>query len=561
MPKKNPLYTDLTLKGALRLEIDKVVYEVTQYASSWAANEIPNAVCALAVGRNARTDKKATIHANGLFKQMTEARVLFTPFGDFSQDSEWPAGSRVIFDGFFVGFTRRKINGKMHVIANLVHWLAALGCSSAVTKLGHVANPTSLNSAAVLCHPDFTGAGLGNYISATAVSHLAGDDFTADLWGAIKSIFCGLASIPTMVAGREGECGGEVARPGLVGPPISFVNDFALQALSRMEGPGGNCAMPYKYGVPLQMDTLGIAHAGDAIGQAIGQETVESWAATTFWDKLVAQYCPAFGMAVVPMVDRALVIADTPALQAEQAPPWKTLDANQYDADDMSSALDRPLRAVGVIASYESPTQAGLRDGDALPITGGCFVADSVKAGDGATMFVAAPPWLRSLQFQPVYAGGPATGILDELPGPSSTTPMEELAGIAFGVNAGELYNRYARTVYVNHTLRGRGGSISGKLRFDIAPCSLIRLLGSTEKFIGGEDDLALTQFATVTRVTFAINAEAGQAGTTFGLSHVRNEQENKDPRTSVIQHPLFGDAIHGNGRHGAPIVPDYDLR
>jgi hypothetical protein len=546
---QQPVYTDLSVRGALRLEIAGVEYEVTQYASSWASNEIPSAVCMLALGRNVRTLKKAKIHEKGVFRQMLRARVHFFPFGDFSPLSPWPLGSRVIFDGFFTGFAYRKVEGKVHVVANLIHWLAALGCSSTLTKLGHVSNPTAMNAAAVLGSTDLAGAGLGSYISSLAVTALVGDNVGADLWGAMKTVFCSLASIATMPPGREGECGGG-------GDPQ--VNDFALQALGRIEGPGGDCARPYLWGTALKLDTLGIAHAADALGESLGLETVEAWAATSFWDKLVAQYCPAFGMAVVPMVDTAVVIADVPALRNKQ--PYRTIRSNEYDSYDMAAELHRPLRAVGVVASYESPTQAGLRGpADALPIVGGCHVEDSVAAGDGTTLVVAAPPWLRSLQFQPAYAAD-STGVGGERPSPTATTPGEPLARGTFGVDTTELYKRYAHSVFVNHMLRGRVGSLSGKLRFDIAPSSIVRITSTVDKFIGGEDDLAMTVIANVTRVTIAINSEAGLAGTTLSLSHIRTEEENAVPRTSVDRHPLFGDSIHAGGQHGSPLVDDYNL-
>ena len=58
-----------------------------------------------------------------------------------------------------------------------------------------------------------------------------------------------------------------------------------------------------------------------------------------------------------------------------------------------------------------------------------------------------------------------------------------------------------------------------------------------------------------------AINAEAGMAGTTFMLSHVRTEAENAKgaDRTSTPDHPLFGKSIHGGGKHGSPLIKEYD--
>ena len=64
-----------------------------------------------------------------------------------------------------------------------------------------------------------------------------------------------------------------------------------------------------------------------------------------------------------------------------------------------------------------------------------------------------------------------------------------------------------------------------------------------------------------VASVTTLINAEAGQAGTTFVLSNCRSLQENADVsgRTSVEEHPIFGAAVHGGGLHGAPLVAGHE--
>jgi hypothetical protein len=220
---------------------------------------------------------------------------------------------------------------------------------------------------------------------------------------------------------------------------------------------------------------------------------------------------------------------------------------------------------VGVVAGYESQTRAGVEEpGDVLPIIGGSYAEDSVKAGDGMIMYVPSPAWLRVIQTQPNYVGD-TTGLTGERASRTATTPVDPAAPQqtpdSFGLNANKLYEKYAHEVFVNQMLRGQGGSFSGKLRFDIAPLSILKLNATSEKFIGpGQDSLASTVYGCVQRVTISINAEAGMAGTSFQLSHVRTEPENKVKRTSVDEHPLFGKSIHGKGKHGSPLVDDYEF-
>lgn len=549
---RNYVYTDLSVKNSLTLEVEGAgEFDVVQYSSAWAASEIPTAAVMLAIGRNARTGDKAAIHAAaGKMQQMRKAFVWFEPKGEYDQDREWPAGRRKIFEGYFTGFAYRKISGKVHVVCNLIHWLAALGFTSALTKNGHVSNPAALNAAAVIQSLRDGGAGEGNLISLLAPAELCADTLATDLWVSIKSIFCGLANTEAMLCGNQEFCGGDG----------SFqVNDVAQYALNKMEGPASRCSVPYKWGVPLKLETEGTSVIEDNISLAIGNAVIESYSSTTLWDKLTAEFCPMFGMAVVPMVDSAIVVADLPAYRGGH---WREISVNDYDSYDMSRELHRPLRGVGTVVGYESQTGVGV-GGDELAFLGGCFAEDSVNPGDGVVMYVPGPPWLRSIAAQPGSIED-STRLLSGGASGTSTTPGVGRANNdrdSLGENANKLHVRYAQSVYVNQMLRGQSGSFSGKLRFDVAPLSIVKLNATAEKFIGpGQDDLAATLFGCVQRVTIAINAEAGMAGTTFQLSHVRTEAENGLNRTSVEAHPLLGTSIHGGGKHGSPLVDDYEF-
>lgn len=568
MPR-NYVYTDLSVEDALYLDVDGRKYQVAQFSSGWAANEVPTAVLMLALGRNARTGIKAEAHRSiGEHKQMAKAVVWFEPKEEYDRDSDWPAGKRKIFEGYFLGAAYRKVNGKVQLTVNLLHWLAALGFSSCVTQNGHASNPSNLNSAAVLASLNAPGAGQGNYISNLVPAQLCGEQVLADVWKAIKTVFCKLAGVPTMAAGPDGQCGGT---------GTYAKNDAALYALNKMEGPADGCDVAYDYGRALKMDDLGITLLADAVGLAIGSETIDSYSTTSFWDKLVADLCPMFGIAVVPMVESAIVVADTPGYNKGF---WKEVVVDDYDGYDLSRELHRPLRGVGVLAGWESVAGGG-EPGDRFPVIGGCWVEDSVSAADGMIQYVAPPPWLRSLFSQPVYAGY-TMGILKQQASKSSTTPADPPKAPSdtpdtLGSNATRLYQRYAHDAFVNSMLRGQTGSVSGKLRFDIAPLSIVRVKATTERFIGdGQDDLAEVVYGCVQRVTVSINAEAAMAGTTLTYTHVRTEAENKSTRTSVDAHPLFAaSAIHGKdkkarggsdpaplpaGKHGSPLIPDYDF-
>jgi hypothetical protein len=76
---------------------------------------------------------------------------------------------------------------------------------------------------------------------------------------------------------------------------------------------------------------------------------------------------------------------------------------------------------------------------------------------------------------------------------------------------------------------------MSGKLRFDIAPGSVVAIeTAPTDR--EAQDIL----FATVTQVAFAIDAERAAAGTSFTLAHIRTSAENEDPTLTSVRSPLY---------------------
>lgn len=555
------LQVTMSPAGAAREEVRK--FTIAQYTASFAINEIPAAQCMLAMGRDVRELVRAEIHASASrLRQMRRARVIFRPTGEFDPDgTPWPA-EFVVFDGYFMGLGYSKINGKVQVIANLEHWLVDLACSSTLTNNSHPLNPAHLTARAVMLSLTDAGASKSHYISQLPGVQLIRQDLVNDLWGGIKKLFCGLASFRTAVGSteEEGNCGGT---------DNANRNTRARLALSRMEGParGGtsfDCSKVYKYGVPLHLDLLNVQDAEDAIAKAVSESSVESFANTTFWDKLVNEYCPSFGLAVVPCVDYALVVADTPAFRGG---PWKAIEPDEYDSFNMQMKLERPLRAVGVTVQFGS--FMGVPEGmntqpTARPVVGGCFSANIDEPDDGVIQYVSAPRWLQVLATHEPYAGG-TTGVAQDKAGRSDTTPAAvggatppATGSIVEDVN--QLLNQYAHSVFVANMLKGRVGSTGGKLRFDIGPASIITVRGSEERFLAGEDELATDMVGCVTRVTVAINAEGAIAGTTFSLSHLRTSAENQEDRTSVTENPLFQDAIHGGGKHGSPLVIGHEL-
>lgn len=573
MAKPNYAITNLAHKESLYLVVNEQKYEIAQMTMTFACNELPRAQCMIALGRNVRNarfagkDAFARIHSTAnTLKQMYKASIRFNPSGQYAPfDFKWPDTEVVIFDGYFVGSSLRKANGKIVYIVNLIHWLVDLASTSALHANSHPSTPFQLTYAAVLKQLPGTGVGTtgtsvgaarGAFVSNMTGFQIAKDGVKNDLWGGIKRIFCGLANVKGLSTGQSIYCRSQ-------GLGSITNNTRAINALGRMEGPAPeNCNKDYEYGVPLRIDT-GLSSIDDTVAAAITDATIESYSSTTLWDKLIANYCPMFNMALVPQIDSAVVIADTPSYNGGL---WKEIRPEEYDSLDMDAALERPLRGVAVFGRFTSWTGiAGQTNAQDIPPIGGCYVAGSVDENDGVIQYVSPPAWLSTLINYSDEPAAKGLGLKSKKASPSATSPevtkpsVDDPNTFGFASKANELFVKFAQAVYVVNGLRGRIGSFSGKLRFDIAPGSCIKINAAGERFVAQDDKLASDLFANVARVTININCEAAIAGTSFQLSHIRDTSENDSPRTSVTEHPLFGKQIHGGGRHGAPLIRIYD--
>lgn len=552
--------TQLTADDVLLLYIDGVEpIPVVQFTASWAVNEVPVAQCLVPVGRTfagggwGAEDPGRPGWQNDV-RPFAPARVVFRPRGWYNQFGDpWPDQPVVVFSGYFDGYAYRRSQDKTQIVVNLTHWLIDLAASHVLSANWHPTNPASLAQPALLnlsCARVMTGADGGNAFvpDATAVG-LTTKTVTADLWGAIKRVFCCLAqSSPLQLGPIE----------GCITPQLAARNEKALRALARIEGPGlsAETDYPYRYGRPLVIDGADQATVGLLVRNAVVQVALEPAAGTTFWEKLINGYGPAFGLSVIPLSDRALVVGDLPVLGDTW---WQEIRADEYESFDQTAAMSRPIRGVGVYGQAGSflgiaqtgPDQSGW-------YVGGCHLTDNA----GTLLYTSAPSWLNtlsaSLARQYFRRGRPeASAIRAVGENPTAGVDRAAIASVA------RLYNRYARCVYALYALKDRGGTLSGKLRFDIGPGSIVKIRAAddvdTRRGRAG-DRLGSDFFGCVSRVTVNINAEAPAAGTTFQLTHLRTESENRDfERWVVREHPIFGNAIFGSGRHGSPLVPEYE--
>lgn len=511
---------------------------LVSFSSNFALNEIPEATCTVGVGRDAGSDGALTyapIHKAFNLRQLQAAKVFFYPIGQETKDKDWPSEPFLVFDGYITSVRRTKSMGKYQVDISLTHWLFDLACSSAVSGNSHVTNPADMTSAAVFN----TGAGSGGYTSGSiqdATSTAFINIFT-DFWGVLKTIFSAYAQSETRPLGTTTGC---------IDTITARNNARALQALQRIEGPDDTTkeltAKNYVFGRPLVFDFNDIAGTIPlAIASTLNDELVKSYAETSFWTKLVTQFCPLFGMAVVPMIDTAIVIADTPLFKPANSTDIKVIYAEDYDSEVTCGSMDRPLAAVVVVASGAAGA-TGATSGQNKDVVG-CYV-NGIEDPDGVVLYTGTPPWLNVISPESFNVNTNTT---------NSSVALREI------------FNKWAKEVYIKNVLRGRNQTVSGRLRFDIAPGTLVRVSSAKEstvlpeEFYTQEDNLGSDIYGEVVRVSVVINADAPAAGTSFLLTNIRSIHEylGTNPKNvyNVDSPGIYTkDSIHGSGTHGAPL-------
>jgi len=547
-------------------------FEVASFTADFGINDIPTATCVLAIGRNAAngtTEAKIHQHLDEL-KEFVEVKVYFSAEGEWSRQNDWPSGEFVIFEGKIQGIGFQKVNGKVELVAHLQHWLMDLNHGSAINEGMHPTIPMEYTHGAVYTglFRSSIGTGVANVkgvgIASSALAQVVNfDNVVDDLWGEVlKPLLCALGQQEGVQLNTElaADTCFDLPNAGVIGP-----NDIATAALKRIEGLTTSMVSPCSsdiscYTPKLELDLPSGATAipdtvVDAITAAIMSTTVSSFVRSTLWSKLV-EFGETFQFDVIPLADKALVAPKTFGLRKT----WcKKIKAADYATVALSSIIDKPMRGVAVVSTGIT-FDTGVLEGTHTLGVGGCYSPDPPPI-NGMIHIIRPPAWLEGV---PTGGHSPtATTGAGGAGGVSTATTPAPLSSSRVGNrdNADrstilkttiEMYEAYAHAMYVQNVLRTRSGSLSGKLRFDISPGSVVEIEGTSDKFLNAGDKAAQTLVGTVIRVAIAINAEKAKAGTSFRLRDLRTTAENADDRTSSDFHPLYVTIFKG-----APLVDD----
>lgn len=519
--------------GDVIINVNGTELIASQFSMSYGLNSIPTATALIALGRDARTGQRSAVHGViGQIKQMAPVIVkLVGTLRDWDTNkTQWPRGDHILFLGYVSGIAYRRSLGRVSLVLNMVNKLVDLSMSAAGSA---DVVPGAIND--IMLSSTYRGA--GGEISATAGGKFIGqlpDDISQDFSeGLLKVVehLCEQNQLQT----HKAWCGGDQGVAATERDNSMALNVIKSSGLWRgihnLEGTDEYCKA-----YPLQITPRGSSFVSDWVGRRVAA----SLAGDSIWSMLIGSLLPSFGLYLIPISTEAYLAPIIPMSRLI----GKTIKANEYVDFNMKMMSQRPLYGVGIFASYNLATVE--KDGDGKLCVGATYTARSSQGetNDGMWMFTQAPGWMDGwVNYDPKVTDG----------NPDVVAMMNQPSHDAAGVET-EAVNRspsnevdgwnatmaqYARMLYASNSLRGREGSLVGKLRFDIAPGTTLRLEAKGDN-TNLPDDLAASMVGLVASVTVTINAEQASATTSFKLTNLRTLFENADDRMSMSNHPFF---------------------
>lgn len=546
--------------------------DIVGMSATFALNSIPTCVLDVATGLEVRDEQPATIHRVIDQLQPRDRCTVFLNIKSTDGRTEKPIingmkdGTYMVFDGYYAGIGYQRAHNNCSYTIHLVHWLDDLNCSSMLNGdwSQNVPHDLAQVASSIVVADLVGGSNAKKGPGARGVPMIdykrpekgrSGVIVTAanmenDLWEkVIKKIFIGITNMkhPRLQC-VEGKDNGKSKGPMKMGKQAPDAgkpgdnNKAAAAALARMPG-----NVPAKYRAKLPLNLKGF-EGGDphvylslSAHEGLCRMILDGMGYNTIWSKLIGDLAPSFLFAISPSVEYAQAIPFFPGLHT----PHVTITGEEYNYANFNANFSNLISSIVIYWAPQGDAAGVVQGGFRIPHHGYCNPAGKYPPDENdyrdhwGNILVRDPPaWLAN----PVYTMGYTRGNHADTRGRAAICPQEgdERSPEAeephsmvekkyleeidrFDDKDLNVYDRFACHWYKSAILGQRYGELSGKLRFDIAPGSIVKIEPPVSAI--GKENTAM--YGAVVQVSFVINAEQHTAGTSFALSHLRTEREN----------------------------------
>jgi len=531
------------LENYFRVEVEAVAavaeerFPLNNLSVTYGLDTVPQAAISVPLGRSPGGDNR--VAGAGIFASLLpftrfqiSLKTQATPAGrDAEESGGLPDGDREIFDGYL----RSPIMDGAVNKASL--WLTGFG------SLGGLGGATTLDAGVVVNRmPDGSSVFLSKYGTTdpgiTAVEGLLKLNLQASVSASIKSLFAeALEGTSTWLTGI---------------PSTAQAAEAAEIAVKRLTSGG-------------KLDPLRNV-SGTSVAEETFNRAVAYTFATTFWNvwaggadwmggqssdlwQILRALQGEFMYRIVPTVNLDYIAPITSGLGGE---PNNVLGPGDYRSYRFTS--DMVEKSTGR-AMYAYITQVGLYSTSfqSSPWNNGSSVSGRVgyarlSAPEGDDLFDRGRLFLYPAAKWLIPDGAIAaevTGVFDGVPDAAGAVgggaAEQRVAEIL--VFQSDLGNNLAKAILHTLVFEHRKLRVSGRLRLDIAPGNLVKIVLPGERFLQTQSDVL---FGIVDRVTLNVetNDQGSFASTDIDVTHLRTESEHAS--FTVPDHPLYRERWDG---------------
>lgn len=486
----------------------------------YGLNDIPSGQLTLAMGYNAETLKPSAAHTvlAGI-KATTGMKVFCKLEPDVLAAGEIPDGTFMLFDGYTAGpmGMTKSINGQLSLTMQVISWLQDLNYSSAASPFLYPDTPENLFKF-VSYTP--TLGGTDKMVSIDNIKKLS-TGFSQDVWKVLKDLFKKLSSGESVI--------------DIIAQGAPTANQAAADALDRFD----NNITTAKLSLDKEFTESPIPQAMAATMVAGLFSTISGG---TLWSKLI-QASNAFFFDIVAIPDGAAAV---PHFRALSGDTFATIKASEQFSVNLQPSMPRQIAALWLL-KRKAIGLADVNDKREYGFFVGAADTNQVnKKGEIAGMLLVKylPQWLSNT----LAAANLTTKASAAMPNAQNRkkgTPPNP-AAILRMTNDG-IGHTMAKALLLLEQYKMRVGSVTGKVRFDIAPGSFVKIEGTGLPTVGFSPNM----IADVTQVDLAFSALGPYATTTFTFSHLRTEDELD---AGLDKHPMYAEKWNGTALIKGPI-------
>jgi hypothetical protein len=487
---------------------------VTYVEMSFSVNTIPICNCSVVAGKNL-SENENNIDFRSFLSEESKVSVVSRFKGQAALDKDWPGTEVVIFEGDILSIVESVTSDTFALNIQIQHWLS---------RLQYAYIPNAINSV-------YAAGKFFNFLSPktptsnTKPSVLNDINIQNPLIDAFKTngknVWKNLIRATFLTIAEQID---NVPRSNLNECQIIRIPSADLgSTLNRIEELEDDLNIslidPIVYG----------AYKDHFLALPLSGQLTSS-----LWEVLVGYVLPEFNLQIIPQVGKAVVAPICPTLRT-QKDKTNIIKREEIYSINYYETIIKPIGGVLVASYYDNVTKT---DATGFTSLEACYISESYRINKTGSVYVVDPPsWIINTKLRIQRPITLVSGLI------SADASLD--GGDVDQPSITDYLNNYAQTIYTQKRLEERSLSVVSRLRFDVAPGSIIE--------IQSPNNANVTSVGRVRTVTVQISTTKESAVTVFDVDHVKPALAEVNTDFVVEKPPLYN-----KGFYGAPLVEEF---